>query len=77
MVDPARRADGAPPRDVYVEKKKNWLPWLLLPLALLALLFLFSRGDNEERRTERDEANASVPVDVDVQTNGATADSPK
>ena len=73
MVDPDRRVDGAPPRDVHVEKKKNWLPWLLLPLALLALLFLFSRGDNEERRTERDEANASVPVDVDVQTNAATA----
>lgn len=33
--------DSAPPKNVHVgpEKKTKWLPWLLLALALLALLF--------------------------------------
>ena len=46
--------DGAPPRNVHVgpEKKAKWLPWLLLALALLALLFgLRSCNDDEVART--------------------------
>lgn len=35
-----------------VEKKTNWLPWLLLPLLLLALFFILrSCGDREEETT--------------------------
>lgn len=40
---------GAPPPSKPPEKRKNWLPWLLIPLALLALLFLMrSCGDRDE-----------------------------
>ena len=42
--------DGAP-RHVHIEKNKktNWLPWILLGLGILALLFALSRcgGDDE------------------------------
>ena len=39
-----RRTDGAPPSQIHIEKKgANWLPWLLLGLGLLALLFALSR----------------------------------
>jgi outer membrane protein OmpA-like peptidoglycan-associated protein len=50
--------DGAPSH-IHIEKDKkgfNWLPWLLLALGLLALLFALSRCD-------RDEAVAPVAVD--------------
>lgn len=50
--------DGAPSH-IHIEKDKkgfNWLPWLLLALGLLALLFALSRCG-------RDEAVAPVPVD--------------
>lgn len=59
MVDPNdTRPDGAPSH-IHIEKDKkgfNWLPWLLLALGLLALLFALSRCDREE-------AVAPVPVD--------------
>lgn len=39
-----RRADGAPPSHIHIEKKAiNWLAWLLLALGVLALLFGLSR----------------------------------
>lgn len=49
MADRNRETDGAPPREVHVEdaKKKNWLPWILLALGLLAALFAMSRCDND------------------------------
>ncbi|WP_043156537.1 OmpA family protein [Sphingomonas sp. STIS6.2] len=51
------RPDGAPSH-IHIEKKKgfNWLPWLLLALGLLALLFALSRCG-------RDEPAAVAPVD--------------
>jgi outer membrane protein OmpA-like peptidoglycan-associated protein len=54
-IDP--RPDGAPSH-IHIEKKKgfNWLPWLLLALGILALLFALSRCG-------RDEPAAVVPVD--------------
>ena len=53
MVEPTRDpTDGAPPREVHVEDKKtNWIPWLLLGLGLLALLFALSRCDNDRDET--------------------------
>lgn len=54
MANPNHPNDGAPPRDVHVgpEKKAKWLPWLLLGLVLLALLFgLRSCNDDEVART--------------------------
>jgi outer membrane protein OmpA-like peptidoglycan-associated protein len=51
------RPDGAPSH-IHIEKKKgfNWLPWLLLALGILALLFALSRCG-------QDEPAAVVPVD--------------
>ena len=43
MTD-SKNTQGAPPREIHIEKKKpNWLLWLLLGLALLAALFALSR----------------------------------
>ena len=38
MAEPDdKRADGAPPSHIHIEKKKtNWLAWLLLALGILA-----------------------------------------
>jgi outer membrane protein OmpA-like peptidoglycan-associated protein len=58
MVDPDKRTDGAAPSHVHIEEKKktSWLPWLLLALGLLALLFALSRCN------DRDEAAVIVPT---------------
>lgn len=49
MAGPNDHKDGAP-RHIHIEKGKklNWLPWLLLGLGLLALLFALSRCNREE-----------------------------
>jgi outer membrane protein OmpA-like peptidoglycan-associated protein len=51
------RPDGAPSH-IHIEKKKgfNWLPWLLLALGILALLFALSRCG-------QDEPAVVIPVD--------------
>ncbi|MCC2955946.1 OmpA family protein [Massilia sp. IC2-477] len=51
MANSDHQNDGAPPRNVHIgpEKKTKWLPWLLLALGLLALLFgLRSCRNNDE-----------------------------
>jgi outer membrane protein OmpA-like peptidoglycan-associated protein len=61
MVDPEKRTDGNPPSHVHIEEKNktNWLPWLLLALGLLALLFALSRcGDRDEAALVVPAANA-------------------
>lgn len=49
MAGPNDHKDGAP-RHIHIQKGKklNWLPWLLLGLGLLALLFALSRCNREE-----------------------------
>ena len=49
MAGPNDHKDGAPSH-IHIEKDKkfNWLPWLLLGLGLLALLFALSRCNREE-----------------------------
>jgi outer membrane protein OmpA-like peptidoglycan-associated protein len=50
MADPDNHRDGTPSH-IHIEKnekKKSWLPWLLLALGLLALLFALSRCNREE-----------------------------
>ena len=48
MADP-RNTNGAPPREVHIEKKKtNWLAWLLLALGVLAALLALSRCNRHE-----------------------------
>lgn len=59
-----KRADGAPPTHIHIERKKvNWLAWLLLALGLLALLFGLSRCNH------RDEAETTTAT-----TTTTTAD---
>lgn len=50
MPAPNDHHDGAPSH-IHIEKKKgfNWLPWLLLALGLLALLFALSRCNRDDR----------------------------
>lgn len=52
MADPNDTKPDGTPRHIHIEKDKetagfNWLPWLLLGLGLLALLFALSRCDRE------------------------------
>ena len=73
MADPNdTKPDGAPSH-IHIEKNEkgfNWLPWLLLALGLLALLFALSRCD-------RNDAVAPVPVDNTMaMDNGVVATTP-
>jgi outer membrane protein OmpA-like peptidoglycan-associated protein len=69
MANPDHKGDGAPPSNIHVgpaTKKKSWLPWLLLGLVLLALLFGL-------RRCNRDETSARVaPVPATATTTTTT-----
>jgi outer membrane protein OmpA-like peptidoglycan-associated protein len=56
MAKPDHKGDGAPPRDIHVgpaTKKTNWVPWLLLGLGILALLFGLRRCSHD---------NGSAPI---------------
>lgn len=51
MADPRNNNDGAPPSNIHVgtnTKKKGWLPWLLLALGVLALLFGLKRCNRDD-----------------------------
>ncbi|MFC5461946.1 OmpA family protein [Massilia niabensis] len=55
MANSNHPGDGAPPSKIHVgpDKKAKWLPWLLLALGLLALIFGLRscQDDNEVART--------------------------
>lgn len=88
MADPKKPTDGAPPRAVNVDaeppraihvgpknKSANWLPWLLLALGVLALLYyLLGRNHQKEvvTTTTTTEA-ASTPTPVTTTPATATA----
>jgi outer membrane protein OmpA-like peptidoglycan-associated protein len=69
MANSDHKGDGAPPSNIHVgpaTKKTNWLPWLLLGLALLALLFGL-------RRCSKDDTAARVaPVPATETTTTTT-----
>jgi outer membrane protein OmpA-like peptidoglycan-associated protein len=47
MADP-HKTDGAPPRQVHIEKKKtNWVAWIALLAGILALLLALSRCNSD------------------------------
>ena len=67
MANSDHKSDGAPPSKIHVgpaTKKKNWLPWLLLGLGLLALLFGLRRCSDEKAVTRVETAPATAPVAV-------------
>ncbi|WP_174279328.1 OmpA family protein [Sphingomonas bacterium] len=49
MAKNDRRTDGAPPREIHIERTKtNWLAWLLLALGVLAALLALSRCNRHQ-----------------------------
>lgn len=69
MTGPDDQRAGAP-RHIHVEKKRgfNWLPWLLLALGVLALLFGLSRCGHRDQATV-----ASAPVGNTAEQDTAPA----
>ena len=70
MADPNdTRPDGAP-RHIHVERDEkkgfNWLPWLLLALGLLALLFALSRCGKGEQAAVAPISNDTAVVSNDT-----------
>jgi outer membrane protein OmpA-like peptidoglycan-associated protein len=80
MAGPDDRRDGAPSH-IHIEKKKgfNWLPWLLLALGLLALLFALSRCNRNDEAavapatTNTTTAQAPTEVVAATPTAGTSA----
>ena len=69
------RPEGAPSH-IHIEKNKgfNWLPWLLLALGLLALLFALSRCNREDTAAVAP-APTATPTEVVASTpNAGSAD---
>lgn len=69
------RPEGAPSH-IHIEKNKgfNWLPWLLLALGILALLFALSRCNREDTAAVAP-APTATPTEVVASTpNAGSAD---
>jgi outer membrane protein OmpA-like peptidoglycan-associated protein len=71
MANQDHKGDGAPPSKIHVgpaTKKAGWLPWVLLALAILALLFGMRRCSRDDTVTQ----SAAVPS-TGTATTPATA----
>lgn len=71
MANQDHKGDGAPPSKIHVgpaTKKAGWLPWVLLALAILALLFGMRRCSKDDTATQ----SAAVPS-TGTATTPATA----
>jgi len=71
MANQNHKGDGAPPSKMHVgpaTKKAGWLPWALLALAILALLFGMRRCSKDDTVTH----SAAVPT-TGTTTTPATA----
>jgi outer membrane protein OmpA-like peptidoglycan-associated protein len=67
MANPDHRGDGAPPRDIHVgpaTRKTGWLPWLLLGLGILALLFGLKRCNRADESAHVAAVPAATPATV-------------
>lgn len=65
MANPDHKGDGAPPSKIHVgpaEKKTNWLPWVLLALGILALLFGMRRCGKDDTVTHSAAVPATAPT---------------
>jgi outer membrane protein OmpA-like peptidoglycan-associated protein len=74
MANSDHKGVGAPPSNIHVgpaSKKKNWLPWLLLALGLLALLFGLRRCSEDDAVNRVVPAPATAPATDTVATTGS------
>jgi len=73
--EPRRTTEGAPPTHIHVEKDKsvNWLPWLLLALGILALLWFLLKPKHEVTVTTATETAATSTTPVAAPSVAATA----
>lgn len=69
------RPEGAPSH-IHIEKNKgfNWLPWLLLALGILALLFALSRCNREDTAAVAPAPTATPTEVVAATPNAGSAD---
>lgn len=59
--------------NVQPKQKKSWLPWLLLALGLIALIFFLMRGCNNDKGTQGTTDSTSASTSTSSST-GTTAD---
>lgn len=71
MPEPDQKpTEGAPPREIHIEKKKtNWLAWIALALGVLALLLALSRCHRDEPQA----VSPAEPTNVVAATPTAAA----
>lgn len=64
MANPDHKGDGAPPSDIHVgpPHKNKWLPWVLLALGLLALLFGLKRCQRDDETARVENPPAAAPA---------------
>lgn len=78
MANSDHKGDGAPPSNIHIgpaTKKKSWLPWLLLALGLLALLFGLRRCSEDDAATRVAPVPAAAPA-ADTAVVPATVPAP-
>jgi outer membrane protein OmpA-like peptidoglycan-associated protein len=78
MANSDHKGDGAPPSNIHVgpaTKKTNWLPWLLLGLALLALLFGLRRCSRDDTATRVAPVPATATTTTTTTTTTPASDS--
>lgn len=71
MANSDHKGDGAPPSNIHVgpaTKKKSWLPWVLLALGLLALLFGLRRCSEDDAVTRVAPAPATATTTTTTTT---------
>jgi outer membrane protein OmpA-like peptidoglycan-associated protein len=75
MAEPKDDKPNGAPSHIHIQKKKgfNWLPWLLLGLGLLALLFALSRCGREDAATVTPEPAAPSNEVVAATPNAGSA----
>src|SRR5215218_6741975 len=77
MAKSDHKGDGAPPSNIHVgpaTKKTNWLPWILLGLGILALLFGLRRcSHNESARVAPVPSTLPAPATGTAPAPAATA----
>ena len=83
MADPIRpndprRNDGTVPTHIHVEKTKemNWLPWLLLALGVLALLWFLLRPKHDVVQTTTTTTQTEAATAPVATTSGTASDTP-